>query len=191
MVIAFNIDAKEEPQLSQILDCKLGVQASKNRMKMCRARTGDHHVIHVEKIGDICTASKNEERGVGSRRSEADGDDKLGELVKPSSRSLTEPIERLNEETDDVGTIGVNKPDGLLVKNMFLQPAMEEGIRDIQLPCRPLVARSDDQHRPNCGWLDNQRKGFAEIDAGTLREPVYHPVRFYNDQEIHQGEVCV
>lgn len=55
---------------------------------------------------------------------------------------------------------------------------MEEGVRDIQLPCVPLATCGDGQHRPNRGRLDDRRKGFAKVNSGTLREPPYHPASF-------------
>jgi len=61
---------------------------------------------------------------------------------------------------------------------MFLKGAMKKSFGDIELPCQPLVRTSNGKNSVNCGRFDDRRESFAEVDTGTLCEPVHHPAGF-------------
>jgi predicted ThiF/HesA family dinucleotide-utilizing enzyme len=115
IALALDIDAKEEPKLTKVLDGKLRVQVVNDLLEQHRAGAREHHVIDIQKeVDNVMATSKHEQGRVGACRSEADADHERGKTSEPRLRCLSKPVHRLVEEADSVWPFSINKPDGLL-----------------------------------------------------------------------------
>jgi hypothetical protein len=86
-------------------------------------------------------------------------------------------IQRLVEKTNSVWTVWIGKPGGLLTQDVFLEIAMEEGIRDIKLTSGPLTRGGNSWNSSDHRWLDHRYKSLTEVDAGSPHEPANDPTR--------------
>jgi hypothetical protein len=86
-------------------------------------------------------------------------------------------IQRLVKTTNSVWTVWIGKPGGLLTQDIFLEIAVEEGIRDIKLTSGPLTRGGNSRNSSDRRRLDHRCKSLAEVDVGSLREPANDPTR--------------
>lgn len=111
--VALDVNAEEEAELAEIFDSELPTQTVNNLLEQAHVRAYKHDVIDVQKkVGGVVPAAQNEQRRVRPSRREPDADDKRGEAGEPSTRHLTEAIERFVEEVGGVGTRPSMNPGG-------------------------------------------------------------------------------
>jgi hypothetical protein len=104
------------------------------------------------------------------RGSEAEMEESAGELVEPGTGCLFEAIKSLLEVTNMVRKPTVNKVRGLFHEDLFFKRAMEEGVGDIKLLNNPVKVSGNGKDGSDCGRLDNQTKGFNEVNDILLLE---------------------
>jgi hypothetical protein len=93
---------------------------------------GDDDVIHINKyVGKLLSMAINEEGHVRLGGDEAKPMHKVGDVLVPCTWGLLEAVERPVEMTDVVRTAGGNKAWGLLIVDLLVKSAMEEGILDV------------------------------------------------------------
>lgn len=66
----------------------------------------------------------------------------------------------------------------LLVVDLFLNVAMQEGVGDIELMSWPSVCGHKCQHRPDRGGFNHRRECLNEVDTRALVEPPDDPSSF-------------
>lgn len=77
--------------------------------------------------------SKDEEAGVGAGLDEAEAGDVGNEVQEPLSRCLTKTIEGTGQQANSVGALRMLDASWLAAVDGFLQVAVQECVRDVQL----------------------------------------------------------
>ena len=108
----------------------------------------------------------------------AKGGDVLDEAQKPCPRRLTQPVERPREKTDSIWLLRILKAGGLVAVDALGEVAMQEGVGDVELMCRPVLAGDEHEHGADCRWFDHRRERLLEVDAGSLMKATDNPPGF-------------
>ena len=177
--VTSNGKAEEVMELAQVSHGKLSAESGDDTLKKGRCRGREDDVVDVEE--QVCCAEgavKGEERHIRLGACEAKVGDEGGEAMVPRARGLLQAVESTIEAAHMIRVGGINEPSGLVAEHHLGELAMEEGIRDVELPDLPVGGEGDGEDDPDGSRFNNRAKCLVEVDVVLLRETAQYPACF-------------
>ena len=100
-----------------------------------------------------------------------------GEAMEPRTRRLLEAVERALKLAHMIWTGGVEEAGGLLAVDVLLEPAVEEGVLDVQLVDRPAAGDGEGEDGADGRRFHDGTEGFPVVHAFLLSESSKDPAR--------------
>jgi hypothetical protein len=169
---AYDLKAEEVVKRAEVLDGELSAKTISELSKKSIAAGCEDDVVNIEQqISRIKALSIDEQGGIGARRPEAKVMKKRHHALVRGTWCLLQPIQGAGEQAHTVGTLGVNKPSGLLTVHLFREMSMKEGVGDVHLWHRSSSRNSEVQNSPDHARFDNRSKRIREVNTGVLWKP--------------------
>jgi hypothetical protein len=155
------------------------VKRRNNLVKKGRRRGGKNNVINIKKkICSVVVGFKDEKRGVTFGRNIANGLNKSGKALKPSTRRLFEIVERLAKKTNMIRRGRILKTRRLLTVDSLIKSPVEKSTFDVKLMNRSREGHDKTENSMNSARLTNMRKSFFKINTLLLTKTMTYPTGF-------------